>query len=122
MLRASLEGWEGHETLQIGWYTEYPPRSGGAPLKGGEGHVSLQIINGIPIPSSLRRGLLIIPLLILVLIIPLLVSIILRIISSRRGLPGSVGESRNRVSSKVFRYPPRSGGASLEARENHETL
>ena len=42
--------------------------------------------------------------------------------SLRRGLPGRVGEARHLVNIMVFRYPPRSGGASLEAWEGRETL
>ena len=68
------------------------------------------------VPRVLAREL------ILVLLIPLLVSSILRIISSRRGLPGGVGGARNLANSMVCRYPPRSGGASLEGWEGHETM
>ena len=41
--------------------------------------------------------------------------------SLRRGLPGGVGGARNLINHMVCEYPPRSGGASLEGWENHET-
>ena len=44
----------------------------------------------------------------------------IRLAALWRGLLGVVGGARNLINNMVFKYPPRSGGASLEGWEGHE--
>eukprot|EP00959_Pyramimonas_sp_CCMP1952_P036147 756115-Pyramimonas_sp.AAC.1 len=89
---ASLEGWKRHETMKIIWVSNALLAQAGPPWRGGRSGKPCNLYS-FPMPSSLMQG-----------------------------LHGEVGRARNHVNSTGSRYPPRSGGASLEGMEGHGTM